>query len=133
MNEPSVPRFLIDEPYSYKVLGYMSDKAMKAGWKGDRSTINVHQAPREDLQFKRNKLGPVRVLHFTDTECNAFTLKTRAYCVVLLKDGKVIVAKHFVGLCPYCHYDDKYLAWSVSQIRFKRAKAKRPYNKRKEK
>lgn len=121
MVKSSKQQHLIMNPYSCRSGRYMTDEAVKAGWKGDRSTINTHYVPRDDLS-PRGRVE--RVMHFTNVDCNVFTLRTVVYCVMLFIDGTMQVIKHLVGECPHCLYLEKHKPWSVKKIQFKRDRAK---------
>jgi len=126
---PLKVRYLIDQPYGHAAYQDMIDAAKEEGWKRPCRSAYMQQAQMGDLKFFDVTPRPVRIIHFTNTDCYYFSLDSVVFCVILMSDGTIRVDKHLVGKCVYCDYVSHSVSENVANIRtlrsVVRAKTKR--------
>ena len=119
---PLKVRYLIDQPYGHAAYQDMIDAAKEEGWKRPCRSAYMQQAQMGDLKFFDVTPRPVRIIHFTNTDCYYFSLDSVVFCVILMSDGTIRVDKHLVGLCPYCGYHESFTTGSVLVVRTARVR-----------
>jgi len=101
---PLKVRYLIDQPYGHTAYQDIIDAARKEGWKRPTKSAYMQQAQMADIKFYNVTPRPVRIIHFTNTDCYSFSLDSVVFCVILMSDGTIRVDKHLVGMCVHCEY-----------------------------